>query len=214
MGARKTANVKEPAVVYWIDDKLYLNLTNQCSNDCWFCFRNYKKGVNGFNLKLKRDPSASEIKTELEKALSTRSWSEVIFCGFGEPTVRLSLLLEIAGWIKSKIPGIPVRLNTNGHGYALNLHRDVAAELAAAGVTRVSVSLNGFDEVTYIENCRPKISQGFNQVLEFVKKAKAAKLSVEVSTIRLPEVDVERICKIVEDLGVAFRVRDYIACFW
>ena len=76
-----------------------------------------------------------------------KSWDEAVFCGFGEPTERLDVLLEVAQWIKQHY-GRPlkIRVNTNGHGYVLNRGRDVAAELKAAGVDKVSVSLNAGDE--------------------------------------------------------------------
>jgi len=205
---------QEPAVVYWLDSGLYLNITNQCSNNCWFCFRNYKQGVGGFNLKLKKEPTAVEVISQLEKTLPLRSWSEVVFCGFGEPTARLDVLLEVASWIRNHHSSLPIRLDTNGHGYALNRSRDVAQELKAAGVAKTSVSLNGYDDQTYSENCRPKISRGFESTVEFVRKAKANTLEVEISVVRLPEIDVQRVKAIADELGVPLRIRYYYPCFW
>jgi cyclic pyranopterin phosphate synthase len=206
---------EEPRIVYWLDNSLYLNITNKCSNDCWFCFRNFKQGVGGFNLKLKREPTTAEVKAELEAALRLKRWSEVVFCGFGEPTMRIDVLLEVARWIRERYGGsVPIRVDTNGHGYELNKGRDVARELRAAGVSNVSVSLNGHDEASYAENCRPEFGGGFAAVLEFVKKAKMAGLDVEISAVRMPEVDVEKVRAVAESLGVPLRVREYIPCFW
>ena len=204
----------KPTTVYWLGNSVYLNITNQCSNNCWFCFRNYKSGVGGFNLKLAKEPTAAEIISELEQVLPSRCWGEVVFCGFGEPTARLDLLLEVALWIKVHFAAVPIRLDTNGHGYALNKGRDVAAELKAAGVSKASVSLNGHNKEAYDENCRPVFWGAFDAVLEYVQKAKAAGLEVEVSAVRMPEVDVQKVKVVVEGLGVPFRVRDYIPCFW
>ncbi|MGA3060262.1 MAG: TatD family nuclease-associated radical SAM protein [Candidatus Bathyarchaeia archaeon] len=139
---------EKPRTVYWIDNKLYLNITNQCSNCCFFCLRRYKRGVGGFNLKLFEEPSIEQITGQLAEALNMRNWNEAVFCGFGEPTERLDVLLEVAEWIKQHY-GRPlkIRVNTNGHGYLLNRGRDVAAELKAAGVDTVSVSLNAGDKL-------------------------------------------------------------------
>ena len=152
--------------------------------------------------------------SELEKTLQSRRWSQIVFCGFGEPTERLDVLLEVAKWVHAHHRAVPIRLDTNGHGYALNPERNVVEELKIAGVTKSSVSLNGHDEKTYRENCKPKIERGFETVLDFVKKAKEAGLDVEVSAVRMPEVDINKVREIVEVLGVPFRVRDYIPCFW
>ncbi len=208
------ARDEKPRTVYWLDNNLYLNITNRCSNNCWFCFRNFKQGVGGFNLKLKEEPTAATVIAELQEALAMRNWSEVVFCGFGEPTERLDLLLEVAQWIKQRYPRILIRLDTNGHGYVLNKGRDVAKELKAAGVSKVSVSLNGHNEETYGENCRSKFTGAFEVVLEFVTKAKKAELEVEVSAVRMPEVDTRKVKAIAESMGVPFRIREYIPCYW
>ncbi len=204
---------QKPAIVYSLGNQLYLNITNQCPNSCWFCFRNYKHGVGGFNLKLAREPEFSEVILELDKALRLKRWSEAVFCGFGEPTCRLNILLELARWIKEHYPKVPIRLDTNGHGYMLNKGREVVKELKAAGVERVSVSLNGHNPESYNENCRPKIEGAFEAVLDFISKAKV-ELNVEVSAIRIPEVDVAKVEVLVNSMGIPFRVRDYIPCFW
>jgi cyclic pyranopterin phosphate synthase len=206
---------EKPRIVYWLDNSLYLNITNRCSNDCWFCFRNFKQGVGGFNLKLEREPTTAEVKAELEAAFGLRRWGEVVFCGFGEPTARLDVLLEVARWIRKRCgSSVSIRVDTNGHGYVLNKGRDVAGELRDAGVSSVSVSLNGHDEASYAENCRPMFGGGFAAVLGFVKKAKMAGLEVKVSAVRMPEVNIEKVRALAESLGVPLRVRDYIPCFW
>ena len=205
---------QKPAVAYWLDNSLYLNITNQCSNNCWFCFRNYKQGVGGFNLKLIQEPTGAEAISELQKTLPTRRWSELVFCGFGEPTARLDVLLEVAQWIRKKDPTIPIRLDTNGHGCALNKGRNVATELKSAGVNSVSISLNGYNEETYRENCRPNFVGAYAEVVNFIRAAKAAGLEVEVSAVRMPEVDIPKVKAVAGGLGVPFRVRDYTPCFW
>ena len=209
-----SAKDEEPKTVYWMDNKLYLNITNQCSNRCFFCLKRYKRGVGGFNLKLSEEPSIAQITGELSEVLNMRSWDEAIFCGFGEPTERLDVLLEVARWIKQHY-GRPlkIRVNTNGHGYVLNRGRDVAAELKAAGVDKVSVSLNSGDRETYMEICKPTFAGAFEAVIDFVQKAKST-LEVEVTVVRMPEVDIAKAQAVSDQLGVKFRIRDYIPCFY
>ena len=204
---------QKPRTVYWLDDNLYLNITNKCSNNCFFCFRNFKKGVGGFNLKFIKEPDSETVINELDENLFSRRWKEIVFCGFGEPTSRLDMLLEVARWIRKRNPRIPIRLDTNGHAYALNKGRKVVEELKFVGLTKVGVSLNGYDDLTYNENCKPKIEKAYETTLDFVRKAKKL-LEVEVSAVRMPELDIYKVGKIVDELGVPFKIREYIPCIW
>lgn len=205
---------EEPRTVYWLGNNLYLNITNKCSNRCIFCFRNFKNGVGDFVLKLEREPSAEQVITELKEAMGRKAWKEIVFCGFGEPLERLDCLVEVAKWIRQSY-GKPVvlRVNTNGHGYVLNAGRDVAAELKAAGVDKVSVSLNAQDEETYNEVCKPEFAGAYAAVLEFIEKAKG-KLDVEVTAVTTPEVDLHKVEDLAKRMGVKFRLRVCVPCFW
>jgi cyclic pyranopterin phosphate synthase len=208
------ARDESPRTVYWLDNMLYLNITNQCSNNCYFCLKRYRRGVGGFNLKLAQEPTVAEITAELAEVLYLRSWDGMVFCGFGEPTARLDVLLEVTRWTRQHY-GRPlqIRVDTNGHGYALNPSRDVTAELKAAGVDKASVSLNAGDKETYMEICKPTFPEAYEAVLDFIRKAKLA-LDVEVTAVRLPEVDLVKVQAVADGLGVAFRVREYIPCFY
>ena len=208
------AKSKQPTTVYWLENKLYLNITNRCSNNCFFCLRNFKQGVDGFNLKLSVEPSLERIVSELEGVLWLRSWEEVVFCGFGEPTERLDILLEVVRWIrKHHARTLRIRVNTNGHGFLLNPGRDIAAELKEAGVDKVSVSLNAGDAQTYLEVCKPTVESAYDEVVEFIRRAKPF-LKVEATAVRLPEVDLGKVKEVAEGLGVDFRIREYIPCFY
>jgi cyclic pyranopterin phosphate synthase len=208
------ARDEKPRTIYWLDDKLYLNITNKCSNKCIFCFRNFKRGVGGFNLKLSEEPSLEQITFELNEALKRKRWKEVVFCGFGEPTERLDLLLILTRYIKIRYEEpIAIRVNTNGQGYMLNPERDVVEELEAAGINKVSVSLNAGDKETYNEICKPSFEESFQAVLGFIEKAKT-KIDVEVTAVTTPEVDLHKVEDLTKKQGVKFRLRQYIPCFW
>ena len=98
---------------------LYINLTNRCNNDCPFCLREKKVMTAENTLWLEREPTVDEVKNELNAA-PLDIVTEIVFCGFGEPTIRLAELLELLKYVKKIRPQIPTRLNTNGLG---NLER-------------------------------------------------------------------------------------------
>jgi cyclic pyranopterin phosphate synthase len=205
---------ENPTAVYWLGSTLYLNITNSCSNNCYFCFKNFKRGVGDFNLKLAEEPTPAQIISNLEEVMFKKNWIELVFCGFGEPTERLDCLLEVTRWIKQHHgKTLPIRLNTNGHGYALNSGRDVVKELKAAGVDKVSISLNDSDEKEYEEACRPKFPDAYKTMLEFIEKAKEG-LEVEVTAVTIPEVDLQRVGAVAEKMNVKLRLRPHIPYFW
>ncbi len=159
-----------------------------------------------------QEPSVADIIKELEKYLFRRPWKEVVFCGFGEPLMRLDCVLEISRWLRKR-SNLPIRVNTNGHGCLLNPNRDVLKLLKEAGVTSLSVSLNAHDEYSYDLICRPIFKQAYESVLEFIKKAKDL-FDVEVTTVTIPEVDISKVSDLTLRLNVKFRLRPYIQCFY
>ena len=208
-----------PSVVYWLPHdntqsfSLYLNVTNRCPNNCYFCFRKFKNGVRGFNLKLRKEPSANEVVRELQKVIKRKNWSEVVFCGFGEPLERLDCILDVTRWVK-KHYGKAVRIDTNGQGYLLNEGREVVKELKNAGVDKVSVSMNAHDKATYNQVCKPEFENAFERILEFVEKAKKENLDTEITAVTIPEAAISTVRELAKRMGVGFRVREYIPCFW
>jgi TatD family-associated radical SAM protein len=203
----------EESIVYWLDNNLYLNVTNKCSNSCYFCFRKFKKGIKEFNLKLEKEPTTEEVIAELRKVINIKNWNEVVFCGFGEPLERLDLVLEVSRWTK-KHNWKTVRVDTNGHGYLLNKGRDVAQELKEAGVDKVNVSLNAHNKATYNEVCKPEFENAYENILEFIRKAKQEGIETEVTAVTIPEVEITKVKELAERLGVKFTVRQYIPFFW
>jgi len=204
---------RNPSIVYWLGNSLYLNVTNRCPNSCYFCFRKFKKGIREFNLKLEKEPTTEEVIEELQKVINRKNWSEVVFCGFGETLERLDLVLEVTRWIK-KHYWKTVRVDTNGQGYLLNKGREVVRELKEAGLDKVSVSLNAHDKETYNQVCKPVFRDAYENVLEFIKKAKQEGIETEATAVTIPEVDPAKVKELAEKLGVKFSAREYIPCFW
>ena len=201
-----------PSIVYWLGDNLYLNITNKCSNRCYFCIRNFTNGIAGFKLKLDHEPNSKEVIRQLINHINRKHWKEAVFCGFGEPTANLECLLEVAKWI-SKYHTMPIRVDTNGHGYLLNPKREVIKEMRIAGVTKISVSLNAAEKEIYERICRPKFKKAFEEAVNFIEKAKKF-FRVEVTAVKIPELDIEKFKKFAGSLGVSVRLREYTQPFY
>ena len=111
----RTVIMADYNLVYILDKKIYINLTNGCTNNCVFCIRNIKDDVVGANLFLNNENVKSEdVISQLEKFKDKMS-PEVVFCGYGEPMLKLDIIKDVAKYIKSAFPGTVIRINTNGH---------------------------------------------------------------------------------------------------
>lgn len=202
---------KEMNITYEVDSGLYINITNRCTNRCEFCIRNNGDGAYGSDsLWLMREPTAEEIKAAIDERDLTK-YSEVVFCGYGEPSERLNEAREVALYIKSKAPSLPVRINTNGHS-DLIFGFDTAP-LYSEAFDAVSISLNTPNPERYVEICHPIYKEkAFEALLVFAKNVKKYVQNTMFSVVRetLSEKELAECYKISEECGVALKVRTYI----
>lgn len=185
---------------------MYLNITNRCSNACWFCIRNSVDGLAGNELWLDKEPSADEV---VEAVGDISDLSEVVFCGYGEPTYRPEIIVEVARKIKERFPGISVRINTNGHGNLIN-GRDILPDFQGV-IDAISVSLNAENAEKYEAACSPcfDADKAYQALKDFVVEAKKYIPRVVVSVLTIPDADVEACRRVAYELGVDLRVRYY-----
>lgn len=201
---------KSMTIAYEVGNNLYLNLTNQCPCACTFCIRNHADGAYGSDpLWLEHDPSMEEITAALS-VLDIWSYDEIVFCGYGEPTCRLDIVIETAKWLKNKLNGAsPLRINTNGLGDLIN-GRSIAEELCEA-MDIISVSLNAGTRDEYMKVTRPKYDNAFEAMQKFtadcVKTGNAEVIMSVVDVIPKEQIKASRV--IAENLGAKLRVRTF-----
>jgi TatD DNase family protein len=190
-------------IAYPIRKSLYLNITNRCTSECVFCVKNFCDYVKGHYLRLERDPSAAEIISAIG---DSSAYEEIVFCGYGEPTLRLDVIKEVSKWVKEK--GMNVRIDSNGHGNLIN-KRSIAPELKGL-VDSISVSLNADSAEKYEKICRPVYGKKtFDEVRRFIIECKDYIPDVSITVIDMPGIDIEKCKEIARELGVGFRIRKY-----
>ena len=188
-------------IAYEIRDSLYLNITNECTNNCSFCIRAQMAFLKGHNLKLDREPTAEEI---LNAIGDPNRYREIVFCGYGEPTTRLNVVKAVSRKLKQK--GAIIRLVTNGHGDLIN-SRPIVKEIVGL-VDKVSVSLNTDKENLYNKICKPRFGpHSYKAVMNFIKDCVANNIKAEVTCLNLPGVSLKECERIAEYLGASFRSR-------
>lgn len=196
-------------LVYELDKKIYINLTNRCTNECIFCLRQDKDDVCGQELWLDSENFTSEDVIEQLKKFNLSS--EVIFCGYGEPMLKFEVLRQVAKYIKETYPEIKIRVNTNGHANFI-YKKNVVPELVGL-VDEFSVSLNASNSEEYDELSQPKFENAYEEVKKFIKCSADAGIETVASIVdgyKGRRLDVEKCREIAESLGAKLRVREWI----
>lgn len=205
-------------LVYLLDGKIYINLTNRCTNDCIFCLRRDKDDVVGQTLWLDNENSTAEdvieqFETKRNELLTTHNLTltEVIFCGYGEPMLKLDVLKQVAQYIKEKYPKTKIRVNTNGHANYV-YKKNVVPECKGL-IDEFSVSLNGSTKQEYDELSQPKFEEAYEEVKKFIKACSDENISVVASVVegyKGRHLDLKKCEEIATNLGAKFRVREWI----
>ena len=195
-------------VFYEYGGGLYANLTNKCPCRCEFCIRDMVGALgDADSLWLRREPTLDEIK-ELLQEWDLNQFYELVFCGYGEPTERLSDLLETARLAKELCPKIKIRINTNGLSDLIN-KRDTTEDLRGI-IDAVSISLNAKGPEEYLALCHPRFGiQAFDAIIDYTRRVKEVVPDVTMSIVggTIPRQDEGPCRKIAESLGVKFRIR-------
>ena len=195
---------EEVRVSYKIRNSLYLNITNRCTNTCTFCAKRDDYYVKGHYLKLPGEPSVEEVVAEVGDPTEV---DEIVFCGFGEPFLRLADVKAIAKTLKGK--GAKIRINTDGLANLVH-GRNVLPELSGL-VDALSVSLNAPDAGTYARICPNRYgAASFPALLDFLREAPRHIPSVVATAVALPDLDHDAVRRLAESIeGVTFRLRPY-----
>jgi TatD DNase family protein len=193
---------KKGRITYPIRNSLYLNVTNRCTSACTFCVRYFTDFVKGHNLRLADEPTAEDLIREIG---DPKRYDEIVFCGYGEPLLRLDVVKAVAAEVKRL--GGRVRIDTNGHGNLIH-KRSILPELRGL-VDAVSVSLNAQNAELYDKISQPKFPGAYEAVKEFIAEATKHIPDVTATVVTVPGVDVDACRRTAEDLGAKLRVREY-----
>lgn len=195
---------EQAKIAYPIRNSLYLNITNRCSNYCSFCAKFKSYTVKGHYLRLREEPTAAEVLQAIGD--DPLKYDEIVFCGFGEPLIRLDVVKEVGLLLKKR--GCRIRIDTDGLANLVH-GRNVLPELMF--VDTISVSMNAPDSATYQKLIKtPFGDNAYPAVLYFLREAKKHIAKVVASVVAVPGLDVEACRKVAEDdIGVKFRVREY-----
>ena len=196
-------------ITYPVHNGIYVNMTNRCPCACTFCLRKQSDHVYGSDsLWLEREPTVEEVCESIDK-WDLSKYSEIVFCGYGEPTMRLDDLLKVAAYIKSK-SNIPLRINTNGLG-DLIAGEKVAHKLEGL-IDTVSVSLNATNKEDYFKLVRPKFGiDSYDAMLSFTKECTKYVPNVIMTVVDevTSKEEQEKSREICESIGAKLRVRPY-----
>jgi TatD family-associated radical SAM protein len=207
---------KSMTIIYPEYNGLYINLTNRCPCACTFCIRQKAVAAEFDNVEtlwLEHEPSAQEVIAAIKaesKLERFKNYKEFVFCGYGEPTEALDVLLEVADFVKTNF-NLPVRINTNGLADLIN--KKLVAPLLAGKIDALSISLNSSNPEIYEKTVRPVFKEkAFPAMLAFAEQAKNYIPKVVMSTVEttISKEDEEECSRLCERLGVTHRIRRFI----
>ncbi len=206
---------KAMTLTYEAGENLYVNVTNRCPCCCTFCIRNNGDGAYGSDpLWLEHEPDMEEMKADFAKRDLT-AYRNIVFCGYGEPLMRLDFVCELAAYLRECYPGICLRLNTNG---LADLYNESEAQGNAAGKVaavfdKVSISLNGGSSEVYNRVTRPQGGgdMPYKTMLRFAEGCKAAGMDVLFTVVDVitPE-EIAQAQAAADAMGITLDVREYI----
>lgn len=206
--------VKNLNLVYTLEGKIYINLTNKCTNRCLFCIRNLSQEVEGKNLWLANEDfdSSSVIEQFKNIASENPNAKEVVFCGFGEPLIKFDMFCEVSKFIKEKYPNFKIRVNTNGQANLIH-KRNIIPELAKYA-DAVSISLNAENKEMYNFVSQPADKDNsYQAVLDFIRGCVEAGIETSASVVsdfdKAP-INISECEKICHSLGAKFRNRVWL----
>lgn len=194
--------------VYAVHDNLYINLTNRCPCSCTFCIRHNGDGAYGSDsLWLEREPTCEEVLGKFDK-YDMSKFSEIVFCGYGEPMERAEDVAFIGKELKKRYPDKLIRLNTNG--LSDKIHGKPTAHLLKGAVDIVSISLNSGNAEDYNKVTRPKWADSFEAMLRFAEDCKKYVPKVMFTVVDvISEHEINESKAVSEKLGIPLRIRPY-----
>lgn len=200
---------KAMTILYEVHDNIYVNLTNKCPCACTFCLRQTRDQMEESGvLWLEHDVTTEELIGELEKTDMSK-YREIVFCGFGEPTEALDVLIAGAKYMKEHFDK-PIRINTNGLGNLIH-GRDITPEFSGL-IDTVSISLNTPNAEEYHRLVRSRFGEkSFDAMLDFARKCTKYVPNVVMTTVSttITHEEEEQCRKICGNLGVSYRIRPW-----
>lgn len=199
-------------ITYEVDGALYVNMTNRCNNNCNFCIRRNGDGAYGSDsLWLEREPTVDEaVASVLSRDLT--KYSELVFCGYGEPSIRLDDCVAVARRVREAAPSLKIRINTNGMS-DLYFGCDTSEKYRGAFDT-VSISLNAPNPSKYDDICHPVYHlSAFPAILRFAVNVNKCVQNTVFTLVDefLSREEIEECKTLAASLGIPLRIRAYIS---
>mmetsp|Transcript_13642 Transcript_13642/g.43008 ORF Transcript_13642/g.43008 Transcript_13642/m.43008 type:complete len:261 (+) Transcript_13642:57-839(+) len=214
-----------PCVVYGLKGQLYVQLTNRSNATTLVASRGpgfVMPSSSGFRpLPSGFEPAAGQVLDALSERMAgggvegSAGGGSVVFAGAGEPTLRLGVMLEVAGALAAagaeEGGGSTPELSLNTNGLAALAHgRCVVPELAVGRIRRVTVNLNTADPEQY----GALMGEGHGPAshraaCDFVARCVEAGLEATCTAVEAPGVDVAAVEALAGQLGAGFRSRTY-----
>ena len=197
-------------ILYIYGDKVYANLTNRCNLECEFCIRKNGDGVGSANCLWHTQPPTFEKVKDAIDNFNWENYRDLVFCGYGEPTCALNVLLATAQYMKQHHSNIKLRLDTNGTSDLYN--GQPTAKKLSQWIDTVSISLNAPNKEAYDKLCHPELPGSWEAMLRFAKESKDCFSGVMFTLVDvIPPQPIQQCQQLADQMGIPLRIREYVA---
>ena len=165
------------------------------------------------------EPTAQELATLVDDFFSAlaggHGQTSVIFQGNGDPLEAAQVVIDTVRLVAEKRDGVQFRLNTLGlcDSSTVDMLLSSTAFSGRSCISDVSVFLPAATREMYAELLQPSAGRGLDDVCAFVRRCSAHEtgVSVEVTAVDRPDVDVRAVEELARSLGASsFRTRSWM----
>lgn len=185
--------------------RILIDPSDVCNFRCKFCFQSYQKDFEGKIMSIELFEQIIKQLGEFEKPINI-----IHLYGLGEPLINKNVPYFVRRIFEEKVAK-EVSITTNGS----LLTQDIIDQLIEAGLTKITISLNGLKDEDFerIVGHKVEFERVYNQIKYFYEKKKKCHLHVKINGDDYSDEEKERFVELFKDYSDSINI-DNVADVW
>lgn len=185
--------------------RILIDPSDVCNFRCKFCFQSYQKDFEGRIMSIELFEQIIKQLREFEKPINI-----IHLYGLGEPLINRNVPYFVKRIFEEKVAK-EVSITTNG---SLLTH-DMSDQLIEAGLTKITISLNGLKDEDFerIVGHKVQFERIYDQIKYFFQNKKTSYLHVKINGDDYSEKEKERFVELFKDYADSINI-DNVVDVW